>query len=470
MRKESATTDFDGRIALLGFGSIGQAVLPLLFRHITVKPSQIEIIKPSSKGTESALELGVGFHSARIERGQIQGALGDRLKAGDLLLNLSVDVGSIDLMSFCRDRGLLYIDASTESWPGESTDRSRPLSERTNYAMREHALALRRPDRRDSTALITMGANPGMVSLLVKQALLDLSGTSAPETREGWAEMALQLGLRTIHVSERDSQQVDRPKRKDEFINTWSVQGFVGEGLQPAELGWGTHERHFPEDGARQEKGCKAAIYLKRPGMATRVRSWAPLSGPFHGFLVSHAESISIADHLTLGDREQPRYRPTVHYAYHPCEDAVLSVHELSGRQWKMQKHQTILRDDIVQGRDELGVLLMGRSRGRDWAYWHGSQLSIEQARGLCPFNSATSLQVAAPIVAGMSWIIQHPDLGVIEPDDLPLAPVLAMIRPYLGDVVGVHTDWTPLRDRESLFDEPLDRTDPWQFINFRVT
>jgi homospermidine synthase len=105
----------------------------------------------------------------------------------------------------------------------------------------------------------------------------------------------------------------------------------ISEGLQPAELGWGSHERHFPADAMRHKSGCRASIYLKRPGAGTRVRSWAPWAGAFHGFLVTHSESISIADYLSLGDGNEPDYRPTVHYAYHPCDDAVLSLHEMAG-------------------------------------------------------------------------------------------------------------------------------------------
>jgi homospermidine synthase len=145
----------------------------------------------------------------------------------------------------------------------------------------------------------------------------------------------------------------------------------------------------------------------------------------------------------------------------------VLSLHELAGRNWELQPRQRILKDDIVSGMDELGVLLMGHSRG---AYWYGSQLTIEQARQLCPDNSATSLQVTAPVLAGAVWAMKNPDRGVLEPDDLPFDEMLRLMDPYLGPVVGVYSDWTPLRDRGKLFEEDVDREDPWQFKNFRVT
>ena len=83
--------------------------------------------------------------------------------------------------------------------------------------------------------------------------------------------------MKGIHIAERDTQRARIPKQTDEFVNTWSIDGFLSEGLQPSELGWGTHEKHMPPEGARHAFGCDAAIYLTRPGAGTRVRSWTPL-------------------------------------------------------------------------------------------------------------------------------------------------------------------------------------------------
>jgi homospermidine synthase len=458
---------FDGRIVILGFGSVGQGVLPLLLRHIDVQPRQIEVLTPSERGIKGLQEQGIARVAARLDRDNYRRMLEPRLGRGDFLLNLSVDVSSKALMALCQERRALYVDACTEPWPGGYTDRSTPPAKRTNYALREDVLSLRRPGEAQTTACITLGANPGLVSYLVKQALLELAGPGVqqPGTREGWARLAQRLGVRVIHIAERDDQVGEQRKRPGEFVNTWSVDGFISESLQPAELGWGTHERHFPADGGAHDAGCRAAIYLKRPGAGTRVRTWTPLAGPLHGFLVTHAESVSIADHLTLGDPAHPEYRPTVHYAYHPCDDAVLSLHELAGRQWRAQEKKRLMRDDIASGRDELGVLLMGEQG----TYWYGSRLTTAEARSLAPFNSATTLQVCAPVVAGMAWAMRNPESGIVEPDDLPHDEMLRMTRPYLGEVVGVRGDWTPLADRERVFDENVDRDDPWQFVNFRV-
>ena len=146
------------------------------------------------------------------------------------------------------------------------------------------------------TAVMAHGANPGLVSHFVKRALLTVAAdtgvsVSAPSSRAEWAQLARTLGIKGIHIAERDTQTTVTPKVRGEFWNTWSIDGFVGEGMQPAELGWGTHEKGLPEDGFRHGFGCDAAIYLGRPGASTRVRTWTPMEGPFHGFLITHNEA-----------------------------------------------------------------------------------------------------------------------------------------------------------------------------------
>jgi homospermidine synthase len=472
MARSNSKTRLKG-LLMVGFGAIGQAVLPLLLRQFDLDPADVKIVKTREDESGIAAEFGVEVIVAKLEEGNHAAVLEPLLVKGGFLLNLSVDVSSLALIRLCRQHGVLYLDTCNEPWGGRYDDPSLPLSRRSNYSLREELLAWRLDKRSGPTAVVTQGANPGLASALVKQALLNMAADNrmqldaVPASYEEWAALAQKLEIKVIHVAERDTQTARQRKQRDEFVNTWSIAGFVDEGLQPAELGWGTHERHWPADAERHGFGSDAAIYLRRPGLMTRVRSWTPLEGPYHGFLVTHAESISIADHLSLRKDGVVVYRPTVHYAYHPCDDAVLSLHEVAGKNWQLQHRHRIVRDEIVEGMDELGVLLMGHPRG---VYWFGSRLTIEQARALAPYNNATSLQVVAGILGGMAWALRHPDAGPVEPDDLDHQTVLDTAMPYLGEVVGVWGDWTPLKDRSPLFEEDKDLDDPWQFLNFRVS
>jgi homospermidine synthase len=466
--------EFPGRIVIVGFGSIGQGVLPLILRHIGIPASRIVIVTAAESGRAEAEQLGVRFIVEPLVRENYRRVLDGLLGRGDFLLNLSVDVSSIALVRHCWERGAMYLDSCIEPWAGGYTDPTVPPGRRTNYALREDALALRTDlTAKNPTAVLTHGANPGLVSHLVKEALLQLKrdigvekDKPEPTTRAQWAELAQSLGIKVVHIAERDTQVSSRPKEVGEFVNTWSVDGFVGEGCQPAELGWGSHERNFPRDAKRHDFGCQAAIYLGQPGAATRVRTWTPKAGPIHGFLITHSESISLADYYTVKQYGDVVYRPTAHYAYHPSDNAVMSIHELAGRNWRMQPRQRIMTDDITAGMDELGVLLAGHKKN---AFWYGSQLTIEEARKLAPYNNATGLQVTIAVLGAMIWAMENPDRGLMEPDELDHKRVMEIARPYLGTVSGTYTDWSPLSDRESLFPEDLDLSDPWQFKNVRV-
>jgi len=471
MSKNEVHVNFSGRIVFVGFGSIGQGVLPLILRHIGTSAERITILSAGDAGRAEADQYGVKFVEIALDRDNYRRVLLPLISAGDFLLNLSVDVSSVALIELARERGALYLDTCIEPWAGGYVDPNATVESRSNYTMRLEALKLRNRSEGAPTAVLTHGANPGLVSHLVKRALLNIAADTGvdartPTSREEWAKLAQQLGVKVIHIAERDTQVANVPKAVNEFVNTWSVDGFVSEGAQPAELGWGSHERHFPVDGGRHEAGSGCAIYLNRPGASTRVRTWTPRAGHFHGFLITHSEAISLADYYTVNEGDRVAYRPTTHYAYHPCDNAVLSVHEFAGRNLRLQDRKRIMMNEITTGIDELGVLLAGHKKN---AYWYGSQLSIEEARHLAPFNSATSLQVTSAALSGIIWAMENPKRGIVEPDEMDFQRPLEICMPYLGSVVGEYTDWTPLFERGELFAEDLDWSDPWQFKNVRV-
>ena len=227
------------------------------------------------------------------------------------------------------------------------------------------------------TAIMDHGANPGLVNHFTKRALLDIAGAmlekklpaatginskafedliaaASSETEGLFARLSQATGTRVIHISERDTQVSSRPKAPNEFVNTWSIEGFFEEGTAPAEIGWGTHERRLPKHAHVPNSGPGNQIFLAQPGVRTFVHSWVPSGGPIIGMVVRHAESFTISDHLTLWEDtiegRRPVYRPTVHYAYMPCDNAILSLYELTMRNYELQPSLRIMSDEITGG------------------------------------------------------------------------------------------------------------------------
>src|SRR5262245_30275556 len=211
MPQHPVYVNFPGRLVFVGFGSIGQGVLPLMLRHVGIKPEQITIVTADEAGHQEATEYGVRFINHALTRENYREALAPLVGRGDFLLNLSVDVSSVALIQFCHEKGALYLDTCIEPWPGGYTDPSVSPSRRSNYALRETALALRESHPNGPTAVLTHGANPGLVSHLAKQALLNLAADTKvapgnPTRREDWAALAAKLGVKVIHIAERDTQ------------------------------------------------------------------------------------------------------------------------------------------------------------------------------------------------------------------------------------------------------------------------
>lgn len=293
---------FDGKILIVGCGSVGQGLLPLLLRHFNIPSERMTIVTADSRGEDAARKYDVRFIIDPLLPHNYESIVRSHIGSGDFLVNVSVDVSSAALIELCQRDNILYVDTVMEPWKGFYTDPSYSLPERSNYALREEALKLRKLPLKGprSTAVLAHGANPGLVSHFVKEALLNIAADTGgskkiPETREGWAQLAKDLNIKAIHIAERDTQESPIPKKMGEFINTWSIDGFASESLQPAEMGWGTHEKNLPLDGREHEAGCGSSIYLQKPGLETRVRSWTPLSKAQHAWIITHHESIAIA-------------------------------------------------------------------------------------------------------------------------------------------------------------------------------
>src|SRR5580698_1488202 len=193
--------EFPGRIVFVGFGSIGQGVLPLVLRHIGIPAERITIVTAEDKGNEEAAKYGIKFVKERLTRESYRRVLNPLLGRGDFVINVSVEVSSIALIKLCWEKGAMYLDTCIEPWPGGYTDPTVPPAKRTNYALREEALALRVGNQRAPTAVLTHGANPGLVSHFVKQALLNIAkdvGVDAgtPASRADWGALARRLGVR----------------------------------------------------------------------------------------------------------------------------------------------------------------------------------------------------------------------------------------------------------------------------------
>jgi len=479
---------FDKKVLMLGYGAVAQCTLPILDRHIEIPAQNITVMdfEDRREVLEPWLARGVRFVRKRVAPSNLSATLAKYLSPGDFLIDLAWNIDCCELLQWCHDHGVLYVNTSVEVWDPYAGAKNKTPTEKTLYwrHMNIRRLASQWAEK-GPTAVLEHGANPGLISHWTKQGLVDIArrliadgkatGALREEVQQHLASgefnlLAMKLGVKVIHCSERDTQIADRPKEVDEFVNTWSIEGFREEGITTAEMGWGTHEKSLPALAFQHAEGPQNQICLARMGINTWVRSWVP-DYPIVGMIVRHGEAFTISDHLTVWQEGKAVYRPTVHYAYCPCDCAIASLHELRGRDYELQPRVRIMTDEISSGEDILGALLMGHAYN---SWWTGSILGIDNARRLVPHQNATTMQVAISAVAAAMWAIRNPRQGICVPDDLPHDFILKIARPYLGKSISRPSAWTPLRDYQSRFEgynaPDVDTQDPWQFKNFLIT
>jgi homospermidine synthase len=485
--KGAAMIQFRGKVLFLGFGAVARCALPVFVKHVQVPLEDITVMdfEDLAGRIRPWTDRGVRFVRARVTPENLGALLGRYLSRGDLLVDLAWNIDCREILQWCHDHGVLYINTSIEVWdPYAGAARKHP-TERTLYWRH---MDLRRMKAGWSepgpTAVLEHGANPGLISHWTKQGLIDIgenmlqdkrvTGADAEQIRhlidgQTFNRLAMKLGVKVIHCSERDTQITDQPKEVDEFVNTWSIEGFREEGTTTAEMGWGTHEKKLPRWAHEHREGPKNQICLARMGMNTWVRSWVP-HYQIHGMVVRHGEAFTISDYLTVWEDGKAVYRPTMHYAYCPCDCAIASLQELRGNNYELQSRLRIMNDEITSGSDILGALLMGHACN---SWWTGSDLSIEESRRLVPHQNATTMQVAISVAAAVVWMIENPQRGVCVPDDLPHHCILRTANPYLGKCLSLAADWRPLAHYTDFFagrgQRPSDQDDPWQFENFLV-
>lgn len=476
--------EFKNKILIIGYGSVSQCTLPILFKHIKVPCKNVTILdfEDCRKKLKPWTDKGVKFCQEKITPINLTSELAKHVSPGGLIIDLAWNIGCIDIMTWCHDNRVLYVNTSVEEWDPYANIHNKTPFEKSLYYRQ---MALRKATARwghSTTVVVDHGANPGLISHFTKKGLVDIAekfvrdrttpkkSIKAAELalhNRDYARLAMALGVKVVHCSERDTQITNRPKEVDEFVGTWSIEGLREEGISPAEMGWGTHEKELPRLAVRPPYGPKNQIFLAQMGINTWVRSWIP-NQEIVGMVIRHGEAFGISDALTVWENGKAAYRPTVHYAYMTCHETLSSLHELRCRNYELQPKLRIMSDEITKGEDILGALIMGHKYN---SWWTGSVLSIEESRRLVPHQNATTMQVAISVVAAVMWMIENPNKGWCIPDNLPHDHILKIAKPYLGKLVSVQSDWTPFTNYHIFFKENpdafLDKKNMWCFNNF---
>jgi homospermidine synthase len=409
-------------LVLIGYGAVGEVVVRAARDAWGMDAGRFIVFEADEAAAGKAKGQGLSVLRVKIDQSNFEEILSPKLGPSAVLVNLGIAVQSQDLIILCAKLGAIYVDAGIDLWAPHDTLLSLG-------AQRAHMLEVVGKKRGSPTAVVGHGANPGLVSHWAKKGLELLAeehGLTERWEQQGsaWSWLARALGLRVIQVAERDHGVFEGPEGV--FCNTWSVDGLAKEALVPGESGWGSHEGPIPLGARLEYSAGTACVSLATAGHSSWVKTWTPLGGPSVGLAITHLESIGLAACLSDGKG----YAPTCYFAYQPCRQALDGLARLRQGLWSIGDPAWIPSGSQVDGVDELGVLLLGERFG---SLWVGSRLDSAQARAKVEGASATTLQVAAGILSAIEWALSHPDMGLMEPEDLPHAWMLERAESWIG-------------------------------------
>src|SRR4051812_30664472 len=211
--------EFKNKILFVGYGAVAECTLPILFKHLKVPAKNVTVMDFENRAEKLKrwTAKGVRFVRDRVTEENMGKLLAKHVGAGDLLIDLAWNIDALEILQWCRDHGVMYINTSTELW-----DPYKSGSHPTEKTLYWRHMNLRRMTAKwqgkGATAVIEHGANPGLISHFVKQGLIDIGaklladrkakGRRAEQITEftqtgQFNRLAQALGVKVIHCSER---------------------------------------------------------------------------------------------------------------------------------------------------------------------------------------------------------------------------------------------------------------------------
>jgi homospermidine synthase len=360
-----------------------------------------------------------------------------------LVIDLSVEVDSIMLIKYCKEKGSFYLNTSVENW-SEFENPDNKL--KNNYEEFKNNTLYHRElivdeilKNTKKTRIVNMGFNPGFIQEYCKLGIKEYAKLKGKKLINGnYARLGSELGLKSIFIVEYDTQKTNIKPKKDTFYGTWSTRGFESEAsdyvmvslnnddikiledkgvklIKPTDGDKNTHIRFLLERGMNVQKQSKTLDHNGKPFN-------------YNGMLIPHAEIVSMSNFFNYkGDS------PTIMYIYRPVDIAIDSLKRFRDNNYHPLKNDYVLqnKDILPNGYDSIGAL-MTFDNGEQ--FWAGSVCSIEDVRKLgYKFAQATTVQVAGSLYSTILFIINNPNFGFNEPETLKSAEIFKYGQKFMG-------------------------------------
>ena len=440
--------NFDGKIVQFGFGAVGKSFFEKIKKEIKFNENKYFVITRDKDEFQAFVNLDgmvENFIVAEVTKDNFKEVFEKYLEDGDLLIDFADTVGTKDILKWCIEKNIMYLNTGEADWPENwysifnENQIKRKIQEEYNKQDKKYPIVLQH------------GNNPGLVSHFVKAGIEYIVNNQYRWNKKykqllkenKFNELAYELKIKMIHVNDIDLQAVNQEYKDDTLYSTWCIDSFFFEMLSEAKLNIRTHEKVNYENECRYLDKEKGFLEFKKMAADTKCRTYYP-NGEFEGFLVPHEETITIAQGLEFKNNNDVIYRPSVMFLYSPCEyaknyfknsklnnypnpdpdkpqDSENTNEPIIVRGYKYPNNAEIVyQENINSGTEYVGVLLLGDNFNPVWVGNRIEPKFLYKNKKDSYWQTPTITPVAMSALAAVSWMLKNKESGGIYfPDEI---------------------------------------------------
>lgn len=446
------------KVLFLGYGAVGKCVWNFFDMYFTYNKNNIYAVDqfPSAfEGPGVELLHTYVYHVSDITFDHIMDKIG--MNKGDIIIDVTYNSSTYFFIKRSIERGLHYLNTSIEDNADSFHGTSISIQQKTVAEIISHY------DMFDSAILTECGQNPGVIQHYVFHALSEMNKLLPPKQRVStYRDIIKKYKVGTIFCSEIDDQKHHSKNKKpfspEVITNTWSVSGFLSEALDPTELVRGRNNSFIqpviPKDllyTTRMKlypyKDPYEVLFLKEIGLHTTLPSICPIMTPngirftsYRGKLIHHGELFDLARHfkedtpfMSYVYKNNPYMDQSLQYFFknHPDSNASDII------MYANQAHTFRVldqRDGTITGQDSIGATLFCGKHNMERIFWCGSIVTDNDPMiKNHPYFTPTIIQVAAGVLSGLSYLLEHNCTGWYQSSDIKTDYMLNKCAPLLG-------------------------------------
>ena len=169
--------EFNNKVLIIGYGAVAKCTLPILLRHVTIPLEHITIIdfKDKAQDLKAWTSGGLRFFKRKVTPQNLSQILSEYLSSGGLLIDLAWNIDCCEMVQWCHDHNVLYVNTSVEAWDPDAEKFTASPYEKTLYFRQMKLHELTKDWHDGATSVVDHGANPGLISHFARQGLCDIA-------------------------------------------------------------------------------------------------------------------------------------------------------------------------------------------------------------------------------------------------------------------------------------------------------